>query len=390
MAARENRITKEYLLSLRPEEKLYEVMDTEIEGFGVRVNPGGRISFIQRWSLNNRDGGATLGRFPLMPVAAARVKAKAAAGAVARGEDPGIERRILKAAQTMKEFLTEWLAKHVSKLSGKTQKDYDRIVRKVLIPTLGSRLVADVTEKDAEEVHQSLADHPRAANMALAVLSSALGTAEKWKQRSRHSNPCLDVVRYEEDERIRALDDAEMAAFLEWLDENEGKHPQAVAQLRLLLMTGMRPIETQRMLWEWVNLDAGVIRIPKSQHKTGRKTQKDRLVGLGPNAVALLRARGKHKVSKWVFIGRKGPYKGLESWWQRRRGELAHLGLTNFHIYDLRHTFATWAKRKGLELDAVGDLLGHTNSRQTRRYAHVMPTKLRQEAGMVEGSLTGV
>jgi integrase len=91
-----------------------------------------------------------------------------------------------------------------------------------------------------------------------------------------------------------------------------------------------------------------------------------------------------------VFPGTrtKGPYRGLDSWWQRRREtELAPLGLTNFRIYDLRHTFATWAKRKGLELDAVGDLLGHTNTRQTRRYAHIMPTKLRTEAGMVEGGM---
>lgn len=387
MAARENRLTKEYVLSLQPEQRLYEVMDSEIEGFGVRVNPGGRVSYIMRWSLNNRDGGTTFGMFPRMPVAAARLKAKAMAGAVAKGEDPRVERRTRKAAQSMKEFLVEWLATHVSKLSAKTQKDYGRYVRKVLLPALGSRMVADVTELDAEEVHQALAEHPRAANMALAVLSSALGTAEEWKQRPRHSNPCLDIIRYDEEERTRALDDAEMAAFLEWLHENEGKHPQAVAQLRLLLMTGMRPIETQRMLWEWVNLDAGVIRIPKGKHKTGRKTQKDRLVGLGPNAVALLKAKSKHQVSKWVFNGRKGPYKGLDSWWQRRREELAHLGLTNFRIYDLRHTFATWAKMKGLELDAVGDLLGHTTTRQTRRYAHVMPTKLRKEAGLTEGAM---
>jgi len=367
MAAREIRITKERVLSLQPGSVLYEVMDTEIEGFGVRVNPGGRISFIMRWSLRNRDGSCTLGVFPGMPVAAARLKAKAMAGAVAQGEDPRIERQSKRAAQTMKEFLADWLGKHVAKLSAKSQKDYGRIVRKVILPALGTRLVADVTAKDAEELHHSLAAHPRSANMMLSVLSSAMSTAEEWKQRARHSNPCLDIVRYEEEDRVRALDEAEMLSFLDWLRANEGKHPQPVAQLRLLLMTGMRPIETKRMVWEWVDLGAGVVRIPRGQHKTGKKTKKERLVGLGPNAIALLKEREKHKVSKWVFSGEKGPYTGLDSWWQRRRKtELASLGLTNFRIYDLRHTFATWAKLKGLELDAVGDLLGHTCSQRNQ------------------------
>ena len=46
------------------------------------------------------------------------------------------------------------------------------------------------------------------------------------------------------------------------------------------------------------------------------------------------------------------------------------MGLADFHIHDLRHTFATWARMQGLDLDDVGDLLGHTTNAQTRRYAH--------------------
>ena len=169
-------------------------------------------------------------------------------------------------------------------------------------------------------------------------------------------------------------------------------------------MTGARLDEVKKLEWAWVDLEGGVICIPKGQHKTGRKTQKNRLVALGPNAVELLRARAKRRLSKWVFPGlgrgnRKlskgvssredGPYCGLHSWWQRRRAtELKNIGLGDFHIHDLRHTFATWARLKDVDLDAVGDLLGHTNSRQTRRYAHVMPTKLRADVGLVEQSMS--
>lgn len=388
MALRENRILKEFLLTLQPEAKKFEVMDTELDGFGVRVSPKGKIAFIIRWSLRSRDGCETLGAFPKMTVAAARKKAAAHLGMVANGEDPRLEKKRLRAAQTVKEFMKDWLGKHVSQLSKKTIKDYTRIVTKVILPPLGTRLVADVTEKDALELHQSLAEHPRSANMALSVLSSAMSTAEEWKQRPRHTNPCMDVIRYDEEDRIRFLDEQEMAAFAAWLDMNEEKHAMPISQLRLLFMTGARPAEVKKLEWAWVDLEACVIRIPKGSHKTGRKTQSVRLVALGPNAVELLKGRAKRKLSKWVFPGKKGPYAGLECWWQRRRKtELAKMGLGDFRIYDLRHTFATKARLEGLDLDDVGDLLGHTTSRQTRRYAHIVPTKLRKDVGTVEGAM---
>ena len=390
LALRQNHILKEFLVTLKPEEKSYEVMDTKLSGFGVRVSPKGKIAYIIRWSLRARDGRETIGAFPKMPVAAGRKKAADHLGMVARGEDPRTEKKRLRKAQTMREFLKEWLAKHVARLAKKTIKDYTRVVNKVLIPALGSRMVADIGQKDALEIHQSLAAHPRSANFALSVLSSSLSSAEEWKQRPRNSNPCLDIIRFEEDERTRALTEAEAAAFAVWLDRNEEKHSLAVAQLRFLLMTGARLGEAQKLEWEWVDLDGGVISIPKTQHKTGKKTKKNRLVGLGPHSVALLKEREERKVSKWVFPGKNGPYKGLESWWQRRHAtELAEMGLGDFRIHDLRHSFATMARQKGLDLDDVGDLLGHTTSRQTRRYAHIAAKKLREDVGVVEAGLAG-
>jgi integrase len=390
MAVRENEITRDFLLTLQPDERKYEVMDTELEGFGVRVSPKGKVAYILRWSQRGRDGSATLGSFPALPVAAARKKAKEMIGKVAGGEDPRVERKRQRAAQTVKEFFKDWLANHVAGLRTKTRKDYTRIVDKVLVPQLGGgRFVKDLGERDALDVKHALAAHPRSANLALSVLSSAMSTAEAWGQRAKGTNPCAFVERFEVDDHARPLDPDQLQAFAAWLDRHEEAHALPVGQLRLLLMTGARPGEVKKLEWEWLDLEGGVARIPRTAHKTGRKTQKVRLVALGPHAVELLKGRAKRKLSKWVFPGQEGPYAGLESWWQRRKEELSDLGLSGFRIYDLRHTFATMARLQGLELDDVGDLLGHTTNAQTRRYAHLMPTKLRSDAGKVESVLAG-
>ena len=46
------------------------------------------------------------------------------------------------------------------------------------------------------------------------------------------------------------------------------------------------------------------------------------------------------------------------------------------HSHLARHTFATWALRNGVPIEYVSKMLGHTNIKQTQRYAKVVPTEV--------------
>ena len=46
---------------------------------------------------------------------------------------------------------------------------------------------------------------------------------------------------------------------------------------------------------------------------------------------------------------------------------------TRLHSHLARHTFATWMLRNGVPIEHVSKMVGHTNIRQTQRYAKVMP-----------------
>jgi site-specific recombinase XerD len=46
----------------------------------------------------------------------------------------------------------------------------------------------------------------------------------------------------------------------------------------------------------------------------------------------------------------------------------------------IRHTWATWAHRRGAGLKLIADLLGHRSLESTQRYAHVNLEELRQVA----------
>jgi site-specific recombinase XerD len=54
--------------------------------------------------------------------------------------------------------------------------------------------------------------------------------------------------------------------------------------------------------------------------------------------------------------------------WETARGKA---GLGDLHIHDLRHSSASFMVNAGIDLFAVGRILGHADHQSTMRYAHL-------------------
>ena len=65
---------------------------------------------------------------------------------------------------------------------------------------------------------------------------------------------------------------------------------------------------------------------------------------------------------------------------KRVRHAFARCGIEASGTHILRHTWATWAHRRGVGLKLIADLLGHRSLGATMRYAHVHVEELRQVA----------
>lgn len=60
--------------------------------------------------------------------------------------------------------------------------------------------------------------------------------------------------------------------------------------------------------------------------------------------------------------------------------------ITNFVWHDLRHTYATHALAKGMRMENLRELLGHSDISVTQKYAHILPSQLHDVVnGMTQG-----
>ena len=58
--------------------------------------------------------------------------------------------------------------------------------------------------------------------------------------------------------------------------------------------------------------------------------------------------------------------------------------------HTLRHTAASWLVMEGVDLYAVGQILGHKTTRMTQRYAHLSPDYMAGAVGKLDGIMGGM
>lgn len=117
------------------------------------------------------------------------------------------------------------------------------------------------------------------------------------------------------------------------------------------------------------------------------KQQRQRLLPLPGNVAKAILSYLKHgrpsTTSRALFVHHLPPVgQPLTAQTVRvlvRRG-FARCGIPASGSYILRHTWATWAHRRGAGLKLIADVLGHRSLGSTTRYAHVNLEELRQAA----------
>ena len=330
------KLTKRVVEAAESRPKMYDIFDSQIPGFSIRILPSGTRSFSVMYRFRGRRWRVKLGRCGVVTPEEARKRAIDVLARVERGENPAADKRTERQATTVADLADRFEKEHiVVRLKPSSAAMYRCFLRLFILPAFGDRKVIDVTRTDVARLHHELCDKPYEANRTLAVISKMFNLAELWGLRPDGSNPCRHVNKYPEEKRERYLSVNELMRLGKVLDQCERERLEdqsAIDAIRLLIFTGCRRGEILTLKWDYVDLEDGALRLPDS--KTGKKT-----VHIGAPALRILEGIEKREDNPWVIVGRRhgSHLVNLRLPWQRIRARvgldcpsskhLGHLGL---------------------------------------------------------------
>lgn len=375
MATRGNvRLTETRVKALRPGNNVICVWDSSVPGFHVRVYPSGAKSFAVRFQRPDSSKiNVTIGSTEVFSVEAARESARKLRELHDDGKDARAHVREQRGAKDITALTKLWNEDYRAKLKPSSRQSYDSIIRCILLPAIGTRLVKDLDYTTVKELHRKVSKtQPIGANRMVAVLSRLMNIAEMEGWRPRGNNPCFHFPKSKETACSRILTAAElgrMEASLSAL-ESDGRLDQIAADLfRFLALSGLRTGEAANLQWKDLNLDKNTMTI--EDHKTS-KSKGPKVLPLNPPLREILNRRSGLKLGRLVFPGLSADSRiqGLHKMWSR---VLARKGciLDGVTPHDLRRTFMTTCTELGYP-PAIGDtLLGHSLGKITDIYTRL-------------------
>lgn len=360
-----------------------DVYDTTVTGLVFeRRSSGGGTYYFRYVDPAGRQRQIKIGRVDEITVSQARKMAQRFRSQLVMGGDPGAEKAAIKAVPLYRDLATPHLAD--AKLHQRSYATTEACVRLHILPKWGRVRLTDI---DTRAVSQWLGEK-RAEGLAPATVekirvifgrSFVLGA--RWGIPGAEKNPTHGVVRKPLNNARERFLSAEEAARLR-VAVAESQNPQLGPIVGLLLLTGARVRELLDAKWEHVDVDRRSWLIPTS--KTGRS----RHVPLSAAALAIVAALPRFKDCPWLVPNPKSlqPFVSLKTGWKRATRVA---GLPGLRIHDVRHAAASFMVAAGIDIYAVGKVLGHASVQSTQRYAHLANDTLLAavEAGAAKQSL---
>ncbi len=371
----------------------FEIRDTRLPGFILRVQPSGVRSYVAQFGRGKRK---TLGKVGELTPDEARERCQRVLGNVAHGRPPMFGIDGAADAVTFGDFIQDtyapWLRANRPKSAVGTLERIERHFadwKPRPLTAIDLKLVEDwKTERFAAGMK------PSTVRRDLAALSGVLSRAVKRKVLV--ANPVLEIdkpkidrlpkVRYldkDEEQRLRAAlaeRDAEMIAAREsanrWRRQRKQEPLPALphfgdhlsAAVLLSLNTGLRRGELLALKWANIDFRQKHLTVEGTDAKSGDT----RHIPLNTEALDVLKRWKEQRTDEQrvfpIATGFKSAWGAL----------LERANITAFRWHDQRHHFASRLVQAGTPLNTVRELLGHGSLAMTLRYAHLAPDQKRE------------
>ena len=335
--------------------------DYVLPGFGERMHPSGRKSYVLQRTMGGKQRLITIGDAAILTERIAKDVARRLILRIELGQNPADKKQRAKKTPTYVSFLRHYWDVAAPTWKPSTLEIHDIYRRTHLEHAFAGKFIDEISHADAVRWHATLtrSTGPGAANRAMEILKAMFGKAEAWGYLPEHSNPFRGVKRNKGRKIERFLSQAEMARLGDALSQHQADKPNEVAVISLLALTGCRRGEILNLTWGEVQGR----KLKLIDSKTG-----PRIIWLGQEARGLFDGLPRGKKDERVFHFEPLPVSAIEGFWRMLRVEA---GIEDVRLHDLRHNYASLAARSSETLPMIASLLGHKQVSTTARYAHL-------------------
>ena len=317
---------------------------------------------------------------------------------------------------TLGEWVNDsWLPMTATRVKPTTLHSYQRNLEIHVLPTLGNKLLQQLTPTMLTTLYGALASTQGSARGGLSaktisyihtIVHKALADAVDADLIARN---VADRAKPPRPDRrampgIQSWDSDELRAFLEHVG---GSRLDAI--WRLAAMTGMRRGEVLGLRWSDLDLDAARLSVRQALVAVGYdmitstpKSHNARVIDLDAETVRKLRRHRREQNDERAEWG--ADYHDQDLVVAKENGEPIHphtfsqsferiiqrAGLRVIRLHDLRHTHASLALKAGVPVKVVSERLGHESPAFTlKQYAHVLPGMQAEAARSVAALVAG-
>jgi len=377
------KLTKSAVDAAQPSAQPIELRDTLVPGFLCKITPAGRKVFMLQYRTNAGERRKpALGQYGELTFEQARSLAQEWLAQVRRGGDPAADKAEARTAPTVKELCAKFMEDY-SKQRNKpsTQKGYQSVIDRNIIPMIGRLKVRDVKRPDIAGMMKKMAHKPADANRTFGVMRRMFNLAEVWGYRSDGTNPCRHVPMYPNGKATHLISDEDMGRIFRHLDklEAEGLENYVIPlAIRLQFEFAGRRSEIVGLQWDWVDLENRRVVWPDS--KTGGMSKP-----LSEEAHRLLSTAPRREDCPHVLPSPSHPGQHLTTGeyyngWSR---VLKAAGATHVGTHGIRHRSATDIANSGIPVKVGMALTAHKTVAMFMRYVHTEDDPVRQAAELV-------
>lgn len=338
-------LTDRSIQSLKPRDIRYDVRDAALPGLSIRVNANGTKTWTVKVSRDGNQQRVTLGKYPDVRLAEARIKA-------AERKESGI-----RVSGTVTDVFSKYLDE--IKLSKRSWRDVEQVARLYMLPFIGNKKIDMVTALDGVALIDLVTK--RSSRNRAAMTLAYLRPFFRWAAGKSiiPTNPWAVLVAPQNttQARERVLTDTELASI--WEFSKKAPYPFGPF-LQVLILSGQRRAEVAGM--EWFELDEArqLWAIPITRHKQKRGHE----VPLPSAAWAVIGNITRH--SSFLFsTTRVTPISGFGRFKERIDKET---GVSNWRLHDIRRTAATRMAEMNIPQFTIARVLGHSDTSITAVY----------------------